>query len=78
MNQPQINPAADALGVTALTVKIDKLTLLVERLSERPGPTHYTVKQAAEIKGLCTKTIYRMISDGELERTSDGIPATQF
>lgn len=73
-----INAAADAIGVTALTVKVDKLMLMVERLSVRTGPSHYTVKQAAEIKGVCTKTIYRMINDGHLERTSDGLPTHQF
>lgn len=36
---------------------------------EKPQPIHYSVKDACEILGISTQTIYRMRRDGELHLT---------
>lgn len=72
------NPVADSLGITELRKDIAEVKELLGQLLVDTRPSHYTVAQAAEARGVSARTIARQIKAGKLERTPQGIPREQI
>lgn len=56
-----INPAAQALGITDIEKKIDVLTSLVQQLLQETRPLEYTPAQVAHEIGVSERTIKRRV-----------------